>query len=86
MPLIHAMRGGTPEQAAAHPQGHRTRRCATTSTAVLEAIESTGAIAYTAQVAQDEADLAIGRWRRLPPGPYKDALYGLAEFSVNRTY
>ncbi|MGB5473841.1 MAG: octaprenyl diphosphate synthase, partial [Gammaproteobacteria bacterium] len=54
--------------------------------AVCAIIESTGAIPYTAQAAQREADLAIEALTALPESAYKDALYSLAEFSVNRRY
>jgi octaprenyl-diphosphate synthase len=85
LPLIHAMRNGTPEQVkairAAIEKGGREG-----IDTVMEAIESTRAIAYTAQSAQDEADLAIEALAELPAGPYKEALYGLADFSVNRSY
>jgi octaprenyl-diphosphate synthase len=85
LPLIHAMRHGTPEQVEAIRQAIETggRACIDT---VLAAIESTNAIAYTAQSAQHEADLAIEALAELPASPYKEALYGLAEFSVSRSY
>jgi len=85
LPLIHAMRNGTPEQVAAIRQAiqHGGREHIGT---VMEAIESTNAIAYTAQSAQLEADLAVEALAELPASPYKEALYGLAEFSVNRSY
>jgi len=54
--------------------------------AVCAIIESTGAIPYTAQAAQREADLALAALAPLPESAYKDALYSLAEFSVNRRY
>ena len=85
LPLIYAMRNGTPEQARvireAIEKGGRDQ-----IDAVCEAIESTQAIAYTAASAQGEAELAIAALASLPASPYKDALYGLAEFSVHRTY
>ncbi len=85
LPLIHAMRHGTAEQVetirSAIEQGGLEH-----IDTVLAAIESTGAIAYTSQSAQQEAGLAIEALDVLPASPYKDALYGLAEFSVNRTY
>jgi octaprenyl-diphosphate synthase len=85
LPLIHAMRHGTPAQVAAIRQAIENGGLDRIDT-VMEAIESTQAIAYTAQSAQDEADLAIEALAELPAGPYKEALYGLAEFSVNRSY
>jgi octaprenyl-diphosphate synthase len=86
LPLIYAMRVGTPQQAAtirhAIENGGREQIAA-----VLAAIESTGAITYTAQLAQQEADQAAAAIADvLPASPYKDALFALAKFSVNRTY
>ena len=85
LPLLHAMSRGTPEQArlirkAIENGGHDNM------SAVFAAIESTGGIPYTAQAAQQEADQAISAIESLPASPYKEALYSLAEFSVNRAY
>ena len=84
LPLIHAMHKGTPGQArlirkAIENGGHDNMQ------AVCAVIESTGGIPYTAQAAQREADLAIEALNPLPESAYKEALYGLAEFSVNRS-
>jgi octaprenyl-diphosphate synthase len=54
--------------------------------AVCAILEATGAIPYTARAAQKEADLAIAALDPLPESAYRDALYSLAEFSVNRSY
>jgi octaprenyl-diphosphate synthase len=85
LPLIRAIHMGTPSQAslirrAIENGGHDNMQ------AVCAIIESTGAIPYTAQAAQREADLAIEALTALPESAYKDALYSLAEFSVNRRY
>ena len=85
LPLLHAMSTGTAEQAllirkAIENGGHDNM------SAVFSAIESTGGIPYTAQAAQQEADQAISAIESLPASPYKEALYSLAEFSVNRAY
>lgn len=85
LPLIHAMKHGTPEQSRAIRQAIENGGLEHIDT-VMDAIESTQAIAYTAQSAQQEADLAIEALAEIPDSPYKDALYGLAEFSVNRSY
>lgn len=85
LPLIHAMRNGTPEQVTAIRAAIENGGLENIDT-VLSAIESTQAIAYTSQSAQEEVDLAIEALAELPAGPYKEALYGLAEFSVNRSY
>ena len=85
LPLLRAMQLGTPDEAqlirtAIEDGGHENL------TAVLSAIESTGSIPYTAQAAQREADQAIAALEPLPASRYKEALYSLVEFSVNRTY
>jgi octaprenyl-diphosphate synthase len=84
LPLIYAMRQGAPEEVRiireAIEQGGREN-----IDQVIKAIESTQAIAYTWRLARQEADQAIDTLKGLPESPYKDALIGLAEFSVNRT-
>lgn len=85
LPLIHAMRTGTAGQATiirdAIESGGREH-----IKAVMETIESTGALTYTARSARSEAQKAIEAIKDIPTSLYKDALHGLAEFSVNRTY
>ncbi len=85
LPLIYAMRKGTPAQVKAIREAIENDGLDSIDQ-VLEAIESTKAIAYTTQSAQHEADLAIKALAELPAGPYKEALYGLVDFSVNRSY
>ncbi len=83
LPLIRVMQVGDATQVAlvreAIEKGGRDR-----IEEVTQAIESTGAIAYTAQLAKREADKAIEALTALPPSPYRDALQGLAEFAVTR--
>ena len=85
LPLIHVMREGTSQQIElvrqAIEQGGRDH-----IDAVQAAIESTGAIAYTAQSAREAADKAAQALEGLPTSQYKDALYALAEFAVSRTH
>ncbi len=85
LPLIYAMRKGTAEQAhvirSAIENGGRNQIAE-----VIDAVHSTGAIAYTAQLADQEAKMAALALAIIPPSEYKDALYALADFSVNRTY
>ena len=85
LPLIRAMRQGTPEQSAlirkAIESGGREH-----IDAVMAAIESTDAIAYTARRARVEADKAIECLAVIPASIYADALKTLADFSVNRTF
>jgi len=85
LPLIYAIRNGTPEQSglirkAIKEGGHEH------IDVIKEAIESSGAIAYTADLARAEADKASRALEILPASDYRDALATLAEFSVNRTF
>ncbi len=85
LPLIHTLRKGTPAQVrtirqAIQIDGRRN------IDAVLKAIESTGAISYTRQVAMQEASKAIEALACIGQSPYKDALLGLAERSASRSY
>lgn len=85
LPLIYTMRTGTAEQARTVRQaietGGRDR-----IEAVMEAIESTGAIAYTSQVAKNEAQLARKALAHIPTSRYRDALEGMLDFCVDRNF
>jgi len=47
-------------------------------------IESTGALRYTAERAQEAADLAINALSEIPDSEHKQALIAIAEFAVQR--
>jgi octaprenyl-diphosphate synthase len=85
LPLIYAMRHGTAEQSGfirqAIEEGGRD-----TIAQVIQAIESTDAIAYTARAAQRETELAMAALEAVPSSPYKDAMYALAAFAVKRDH
>ena len=85
LPLIHAMANGAPEQVVAIRNAIEHNGLEQLDL-VMDAIESTRAIPYTVSAAQHQADLAIEALTELPDSPYKDALYGLAEFSVTRNF
>ncbi len=53
---------------------------------IKEAIEDTGAIKYTAQLARDEADRAVAAIAGLPDSEYLEALHALARFAVQRAH
>jgi octaprenyl-diphosphate synthase len=84
LPLIHAMRHGSPEQVSlirrAIEEGG-TRDIGP----VRAAIESTGGLDYTARLARSEADLAVRALAGVPESAYRDALAALAEFAVSRS-
>ncbi len=83
LPLIHAMKRGTPRQRAlvreAILEGGRAHL-----EAVKRAIASTGAIAYTAKIAEGEAARAKASLEALPDSPYRRAMAALADFTVRR--
>ncbi len=85
LPLIHAMRRGTPAQGAlirgAIESGGREAL-----PAVLAAMQDTGALAYARAVAQREAEAAQRALDGLPGSPHKDSLLELASFSVTRQH
>jgi octaprenyl-diphosphate synthase len=51
---------------------------------VLAVMESTGALQYTMQRAQEAAAIAMDSLQEVPESEYKQALLGIAEFSVQR--
>ncbi len=53
---------------------------------VVAAIEATGSLAYTARRAEEEAQLARQALRGIADSPCKQALLGLADFSIHRDY
>jgi octaprenyl-diphosphate synthase len=53
---------------------------------ITRLIKASGGLEYTARMAQRETELAIAALQRLPESPYRQALQGLAEFAVARTY
>jgi octaprenyl-diphosphate synthase len=85
LPLLYAMWHGSREQS-------ETIRAAIRSggldnlAGITAAIESTGAIAYTAGRAGEEARTAAESLARVPPSVYREALYALARFAVERTH
>jgi octaprenyl-diphosphate synthase len=83
LPLIYAMRSGSPEQAAlvraAIRDGGRDDFAR-----VHEAIGASGALDYARAAAQREAAAAEGAIASLPTSEFKDSLLELASFSVTR--
>ena len=85
LPLIHAMRTGTAAQREllrkAIADGGLERM-----DDVVDIVESTGSIAYTAARAEQEAEAARVALSAIPDSPYKQALEALAHFSVHRSH
>jgi len=85
LPLLYAMWNGAPDESAEIRNAIRSGGLDNMSR-VMQAIESTGAIAYTARLAQQEADAAVRSLQSLAPGIYREALYSLTRFAVERTH
>jgi octaprenyl-diphosphate synthase len=83
LPLIHALQHGSPSEQLlirkAIEDGGLER-----IDRIVEIIETTGSLAYTANRAREAADAAIVALERLPDSSYKIALVELAEFAVER--
>jgi len=83
LPLIYAMQHGTTEQTAliraAIEQGDINRFAE-----VLQIVQQTGALDYTRQQAQREADLARAELINIPDSQYKRSLLELAELAASR--
>ncbi|OGI61456.1 MAG: octaprenyl diphosphate synthase [Candidatus Muproteobacteria bacterium RBG_16_60_9] len=85
LPLIHALRTGSAAQRELL-RGVIERGDHTQLETVVDTIESTGSIAYTARQAEAEAALAKEALVPLPDSSYKQALLDLAVFSVERNH
>jgi len=85
LPLIHAMRAGSAAEAGVIAAAIRTGDRGTIER-VVDIVESTGGIAYTARAARLAADWALAALSSAPESPYKAGLGQLAEFAVARTF
>ena len=83
LPLIHALRHGDAASAAmirsAIEQGGTEEQAP-----ILAAVESSGGLDYTAQLADEEARRAEEALADVPASAYRDALAALARFAVSR--
>lgn len=85
LPLIYAMRTGSPEQAALI-RAAIERGGTDEFPSVLRTIQETGALEYTRARAAAESGLAVAMLEPLAPTRYKECLLQLADFAVTRTY
>ncbi len=85
LPVIYALKHATAEQQEVLRDAIKNGKKDSINE-VISIINSTKAIDYTRKVAREEADMAIAALTTLPSSPYTDALYALAEFSINRSY
>ena len=85
LPLIHAMKRGTREQAVLI-RGAIEHGGLEELGAVLDAIRGSGALDYARAQALAESRAACEALAALPTSPYRDHLLQLADFAVTRTY
>jgi octaprenyl-diphosphate synthase len=85
LPLIYAMRHGTPAQAAVVRRAIETGGLADFD-AVCAAIRDSGALDYAAATARREAETACRAIEPLPDSNYKQTLLELAAFAVSRNH
>jgi octaprenyl-diphosphate synthase len=85
LPLIHTMKTGSPDEVQVVRRSLEEGDRSGIET-VVRAIESSGAIAYTQHLAEDEVAAAQRALEPLPAGIARDALIALADFAVRRTH
>jgi octaprenyl-diphosphate synthase len=85
LPLIHAMRKSKPSELKLMRDAIKTGSSEQLEK-ILEIIESTDAIKYTADTAKRHANLAKQALATIAPSPYRNALDELSDFIVERTY
>ena len=85
LPLIHALRTGSFQQRELLRSALREGGLEHIDE-VMAAIESTGAIAYTARLAEDESGRAVKALAGIPDSLHARALLDLAHFSVHRNH
>ncbi len=83
LPLIHAMRQGTPAQAALIREAIERGQVEKLQE-VLETVESTGAVPYTRALAERYSREAVSALSEVPDSPYKKALTELAGYNTSR--
>jgi len=85
LPLIYAYEKGTPAQREIIQQAIE-QADASQFEAITQIIKSTKAVEYSYQLAHEYADRAMTSLIEVPELPYREALHGLAQFSVSRSY
>ncbi|HIF9482875.1 TPA: octaprenyl diphosphate synthase [Photobacterium damselae] len=84
LPLLYAMRHGNPQQATMIREAIEQANGMDKLDEILACMRETGALEYTQQRAEQEADKAIAALDILPESAHKQALIALAHLSVQR--
>jgi len=85
LPLIYAMRTGTPEQAGIIANAIRNGD-ASQLKSILAIVQTTGAMDYTLEAAREHVRQAIAELQYLPDNTYTQAMRQVAEFSLARSF
>lgn len=85
LPLIHAMRTGTPGQAELIANAIRNGD-ASQLPAILEIVQATGGMTYTLGCARQQVNDALAQLALLPDNHFTRAMKQLAEFSLARSF
>jgi octaprenyl-diphosphate synthase len=85
LPLIYALRNGKPSEIALIRHAIESGSVENFMN-IIEIIESTGAIEYTANAAKEYAEKATKILTAIPESPYSRAMHTLAEFVVERSF
>ena len=84
LPLIYTINNGSSEQVNMIREAI-THGGLENLDEILDIVKTCGAIEYTMNMAQKEADLAVSALNTIPDSPYRDALISLAKLAVDRT-
>lgn len=85
LPLIYAMDQGSQSQTDLIKQAVRQGGLDRLSE-IIATVESTGALEYTKEKARQEKEKAIICLERISPSTYRQAMYNLVNFAVERNY
>lgn len=85
LPLIYAMRNGTPEQAELIRQAI-LKGDVSKLDAIIDIVQAVGGLTYTEEVAKQQTKLAISALDQLVESPYKTALIQLAHQASKRKH
>jgi len=85
LPLIYAMKQGSERQAQLIRDAIEHCNGMDNLEEILSAMDETGSLAYTQEIAEQEANKAIAALSVLVESPYKQALVSLAHIAANRS-
>ena len=85
LPLIFTLSEGTSVQQKQVREAIQQGNGLNNMTAIIQAVKECGALGYTAQRAQEQAEKAVARLCCLPESEYRSAMEDLARFAVART-